>query len=175
MRVGASPQLVIHNEVAPVRCDRTNFAFRPLVCGPDDVVHFKRQEAHHAGHGQFGQPHPWRSGKVCLERAFQLHLPPATVSVQPVRSLECCALRHGNVHSADGWQEVLQDEFARRDPIAIVQITSALWEPIYEWKISIGVAEVDETGCRQRQKFSGELFHGHDPSRCIAPGSHSNQ
>ncbi len=103
------------------------------------------------------------------------HHPPATVSVQPVRNLECCALRHGNVHSAGGWQEVLQDEIARWDPIAIVQITSALWEPIYEWKISIGVAEVDETGCRQRQQFSGELSYGHDPSRCIAPGSHSNQ
>src|SRR3546814_10581566 len=35
-------------------------------------------------HGQLGQPHPRRSGRYCLERAFRLHLLSPHLLVQPV-------------------------------------------------------------------------------------------
>ncbi len=44
---------------------------------------------------------------------IRLHLLSPELFVQPVRLLERCALRHGNVHSADGWRDVLDPVIAR--------------------------------------------------------------
>ena len=38
---------------------------------------------------------------------------PSAIPVQPIGNLERCALRPGNVHSADGWREVLEPVVAR--------------------------------------------------------------
>ncbi len=57
----------------------------------------------HAGHGQLGQPDPWRAAGHRLERALRLHVLPPSVRVQPVwPSWNAAPLRPGNVHSADG-------------------------------------------------------------------------
>ncbi len=42
-------------------------------------------EAGGAGHGQFGQPDPWRPGRYSLQWSLRLHLLPSAVSIQPVR------------------------------------------------------------------------------------------
>ena len=42
-----------------------------------------------------------------MERPLRLHLLSPAVRVQSVGDLERCALRPGNVHSADGWKDVL--------------------------------------------------------------------
>ena len=56
---------------------------------------------------------PRRAGDERLERPLRLHLLPSAVRVQPVRRPGACALRPGNVHSADGWDGVLKPVVAR--------------------------------------------------------------
>ncbi len=63
--------------------------------------------------------------------------------------LERCALRHGNVHSADGWRDVLDPaiaRYAKRDPMcffradaayAIPAIRTRLAEAGYRWAIRL--------------------------------------
>jgi hypothetical protein len=70
-------------------------------------------EVYRAGHGQLGQPDPWRSGRCRLERAFRLHLLPPELSVQSVRYAGTLRPAPGNVHSADGWRDVLDPVIAR--------------------------------------------------------------
>ena len=48
-----------------------------------------------------------------MERAFRLHLLSPELFFNQFGMLERCALRHGNVHSADGWKDVLDPVIAR--------------------------------------------------------------
>ena len=66
-----------------------------------------------AGHGLQREPHLWRAGGKLLQRALRMHLLSSAVRVQPNRRLRSCALRPGNVHSADGWHDVLEPVVAR--------------------------------------------------------------
>src|SRR5262249_40458918 len=68
---------------------------------------------HRARHGFKREPDPWRAGEERLERPLRLHLLSPAVRVQPVWRPRTCALRAGNVHSADGWDGVLKPVVAR--------------------------------------------------------------
>ena len=48
-----------------------------------------------------------------MERPLRMHLLSSAVCVQPVRRSERCALRPGNVHSADGWEGLLKPVVSR--------------------------------------------------------------
>src|SRR5262249_33662969 len=71
--------------------------------------------------GSVGHPAPRDHRASCLgstpgrrlEQPLRLHLLSPAVRVQPVCDLERCALRAGNVHSADGWDDVLKPVVAR--------------------------------------------------------------
>jgi len=63
-----------------------------------------------ARHGFPRQPDAWRTGKQRLEWALR---PATAVRVQSIGDLQRCALRPGNVHSADGWDGVLKSAVAR--------------------------------------------------------------
>ena len=65
------------------------------------------------GHGQLGQPDPRRAGGHGLQRPFRLHLYHPLFVFNQFGDLERCALRPGNVHSADGWRAVLDPVVAR--------------------------------------------------------------
>ena len=79
-----------------------------------DRVHARRpQTTDRARHGQQRQRDARRAGRLGLQRAFRLHLLPSAVRVQPVRRSGAVRLRPGNVHSADGWREVLEPVVAR--------------------------------------------------------------
>src|SRR6516165_10519133 len=68
---------------------------------------------HRARHGFEREPDPWRAGEERLERPLRLHLLSPAVRVHQFGDLERCALRPGNVHSADGWDAVLKPVVAR--------------------------------------------------------------
>ena len=52
-----------------------------------------------------------RAGRQRLQRPFRLHL--LSPAVHQLGNVERCALRSGNVHSADGWRVVLEPAAAR--------------------------------------------------------------
>ena len=66
-----------------------------------------------ARHGQQRQRDPRRAGRHGLQRPFRLHLLSSAVLFNQFGDLERCALRPGNVHSADDWREVLEPVVAR--------------------------------------------------------------
>jgi Transposase DDE domain group 1 len=66
-----------------------------------------------ARYGFEREPDARRTGEQRLERSLCLRLLPSVVRVQSVRHLERCALRPGNVHSADGWESVLRPVIER--------------------------------------------------------------
>src|SRR5687768_8294736 len=68
---------------------------------------------HRARHGLQRQPDPWRAGDERLERALRLYLLLSAVPVQPVRRPGTQCASPGNVHSAHGWQDVLDPVVAR--------------------------------------------------------------
>jgi hypothetical protein len=71
-------------------------SFRPMDRQSSCPSSAKRRRARH---GFEREPNAWRTGDERLERQFG--------------DLERCALRPGNVHSADGWDEVLKPVVAR--------------------------------------------------------------
>src|SRR5262249_42171209 len=68
---------------------------------------------HRARHGFKREPDPRRAGDERLERPLRLHLLSPAVRVNQFGDLERCALRAGNVHSADDWDDVLKPVVAR--------------------------------------------------------------
>ena len=61
-----------------------------------------------SGHGQFGESSAWSAGRSRLQRALRVCLLSSPLSVQPVWGLRRSDATTGNVHSADGWQELLE-------------------------------------------------------------------
>src|SRR5205807_106134 len=60
------------------------------------------------------EPDLLRAGRQRLQRPLRLHLlSPAVRKFNQFGDLERCALRPGNVHSADGWRGVLEPVIAR--------------------------------------------------------------
>ena len=51
---------------------------------------------------------PWRTRGNSVQWSLRLYLLASAIPVQPVRRLKRCSLRPGNVHSADGWRNVLE-------------------------------------------------------------------
>src|SRR5262249_22762500 len=70
-------------------------------------------EDHCARHGFEREPDLRRTGRQRLQRPFRLHLLSPTVRIHQFGDVERCALRSGNVHSADGWRAVLEPVIAR--------------------------------------------------------------
>jgi hypothetical protein len=68
----------------------------------------KAAAGHRARHGFERKSDPRRAGDERLERPLRLYLLSPAVRVNQFGDLERCALRPGNVHSADGWQPVLK-------------------------------------------------------------------
>ena len=69
--------------------------------------------ANHPGHGQLGKPRPWGAGRYGLQRSLRFPLLPSLILLQPVRGLRGGDVAAGNVHSADGWRELLSPIAAR--------------------------------------------------------------
>jgi hypothetical protein len=70
-------------------------------------------ERHLARLGFEREPDTWRASEQHVERPLRLHLLSSAVRVQSVRRSGTLRLRPGNVHSADGWENVLKPVLAR--------------------------------------------------------------
>ena len=57
----------------------------------------------------FGESSAWSAGRSRLQRPLRVCLLASPLSVQPVWGLRRSDARPGNVHSADGWQELVYD------------------------------------------------------------------
>ena len=89
---------------------RSRRSIRPL----DRPVHAAAiDEDRRARHGLQRESDARRTRRQRLERPFRLHLLSSALRVQPVWRSGRCALRPGNVHSADGWEAVLKPVVAR--------------------------------------------------------------
>ena len=75
---------------------------------------------------------PWRPGGRCLEGHFDCACYHPLFLFNQFGMLERCALRHGNVHSADGWRDVLDPviaRYARRDIMRFFRADAAFASP----------------------------------------------
>ena len=63
-----------------------------------------------SGHGQLGESSAWPSGGCRLQWALRVCLLSSPLSIQLNQFGDCegATLRPGNVHSAEGWQELLE-------------------------------------------------------------------
>ena len=79
-----------------------------------DRVHGRRPpQRHRARHGFERQPDPWRQEMSVWNGHFACTCYHPLFVFNQFGDLERCALRPGNVHSADGWQDVLEPVVAR--------------------------------------------------------------
>ena len=65
------------------------------------------------GHGQLGKPRPWGAGRYGLQRPFRCTCYHPLFCFNQFGDCERAMLRPGNVHSADGWRELLSPIAAR--------------------------------------------------------------
>ena len=75
-----------------------------------DKVHDRHPaEDNHSRHGQQRQPDPWRTrGSTAYNGHFGCTCYHPLFLFNQFGDLERCSLRPGNVHSADGWRNVLE-------------------------------------------------------------------
>src|SRR6266446_1729483 len=67
-----------------------------------------------AGYGQHRSPGPWSAGAECLQRPLRVHPLSSAAAVQPRGRLLGRQAAPGNVHSAEGWEELLLPEIERQ-------------------------------------------------------------
>ena len=87
---------------------------QPKGAGPDEspmggVGHGSHSTpASDSGHGQFGESSAWSAGRSRLQRHFECVCYHPLFLFNQFGDCEGATLRPGNVHSADGWQELLE-------------------------------------------------------------------
>src|SRR6266702_5737744 len=81
-----------------------------------DAVHKQRQPRAIVLDMDSSESETWRPGRERLQRPFRLRLLSPLFVFNQLGDLERCALRPGNVHSADGWGGTLKPVVARYQP-----------------------------------------------------------